>query len=202
MRDGSAEEGNAAKLNRGAIELLPMRRLRRWLFTLLAGVSLILCMATLVLWVRGYIVSDILNYQTHTWAFDLRSGIGELTATLDTMRRDDPFPLRWLHDDYSAQRRERWSRPVGVLGFHIDQSVTPMPASPAMTSYQIGVPDWFQAALFSIAPAVWFIRRRLARKREGKGNGLCVICGYDLRATPDRCPECGTIPPMKGLPPD
>ena len=36
------------------------------------------------------------------------------------------------------------------------------------------------------------LARYWARQRSDR-MGLCRSCGYDLRATPDKCPECGTV---------
>jgi hypothetical protein len=55
------------------------------------------------------------------------------------------------------------------------------------------IPNWLLALLFALLPAGWFHRRRRQRQLAKRlAAGLCPSCGYDLRATPERCPECGT----------
>jgi hypothetical protein len=64
--------------------------------------------------------------------------------------------------------------------------------------FTVATPFAFWALLFLI-PAVLWLRtapRRFRQQSRSRQN-LCIACGYDLRATPDRCPECGTIPPPK-----
>jgi hypothetical protein len=60
------------------------------------------------------------------------------------------------------------------------------------TLCSVFIPLW----LF-LLPAICTIGYRLIpliSRRSRRSSLKCEKCGYDLRATPDRCPECGTVP--------
>ena len=177
-----------------------MRRVLRHVFTILSAISLLLCVTTCVLWVRSYWWCDTLRHESpeRLKASGIQSNLGELGA----------FDCRWIYD--SGDRRLGWTLKKwpaaprlaftrfvendpkrswsSVLGFglgYIDQR-----SSPVYVARYFYFPHWFCVLTFAVLPAIRL--RSILRTRRRDRVGLCQRCGYDLRASPERCPECGT----------
>jgi hypothetical protein len=69
----------------------------------------------------------------------------------------------------------------GVKGISLDRWV-------------LDLPMWIVVTFFLLLPAARLLRWTIRRRRRRAGPGVCARCGYDLRATPERCPECGSTP--------
>ncbi len=56
-------------------------------------------------------------------------------------------------------------------------------------------PYWLAMVIVTLPAllATRYLARSVLRRRRSR-LGQCISCGYDLRASPQRCPECGTIP--------
>ncbi len=185
----------------------------RWLLTIVSGISLLLCICAVVLWIRQqwFVESWVYHWsldsikETKRRRFTISSFDGNLEAKLSHTYQRDSLPLRvfkyavwysqpvrqsgWLRYKSSAGTWNRgaqsfWER-RGFKWLHFDIGYG--------HSYDISLPHWLIVIATAIPPAWWIVSFRRRRRLRG---GCCTVCGYDLRATPDRCPECGTAVPQ------
>jgi hypothetical protein len=179
--------------------------MKRRLFNLAAAISLVLCAATAALWVRSYIVSDTLKWQSRP---NTSSAVNSVSVTSD---RGGVVAWRtWENvaesqDGFSWTRREPWGylkyfdgtfRRVGrgqLLGFAYFKNARADSFLYTSSSSAVFVPYWPLFVLTGLGPLLWL--RARVRLRARRRRRQCLSCGYDLRASPDRCPECGTSRP-------
>ena len=161
--------------------------MHRRLFTILAAVSLLLCIAVVVLWVRSYWVADILlrGYSTRGVGVVTTSGDFGIEYVISKNGRSFGFPNGYLRrppTPVQGYTTPKWS----MMGFQYYYD-----ASSAVTHRMVRIPLWSIAgAAASLSTILMVLRRRYPLHQ----SGLCPSCGYDLRATPERCPECGHVP--------
>ena len=193
-----------------------MSPLKRLLLNFLTALSLLLLVAVAALWARSYWRCDFLwwhDYLADDGRLLLRyrvsfvaSGNGGLwlmrnVFTVTGVEYTNTAPVIRSIYPPGRQKQVRWdpSRNMNQLqsntrswsGFeHVERGFTP--PMPTAQFRATRVPAWAPAAVAAALP-LWRLgtmpRRRRRRRIEA---GLCARCGYDLRATPDHCPECGT----------
>jgi hypothetical protein len=203
-----------------------MRPLYRWLLKSVAAISLLLVLLAVTARVFAMSANDVWSHEnnwfikqpsacdTLKWEFIFSDGEVILIRSFISLpnspyHRSDDEGL-WHHEtspastcsvrDFAASVPE-WSplqdssvKVQGLgsrdIGFYSWQTQSPIPGY-SYRGFLVGIPLWLPAAIFLTIGILTYLK---ARPRYP--DGFCEICGYDLRATPERCPECGAIPPQ------
>jgi len=191
-----------------------VRRFVRILLNAATALSLLLFVATVALWVRSYWVQDSFIYSGGVRDDRLPGGGG--------MSYVGGLSVSWHVFHVAPGRGGAYERQYQLWNSHVPRGLTFQssvvtaadqrllaPLARFMfepggdRSYNEGdvvrvryggaaAPHWVPMVAFALPPLLWL--RRTRRLRRSRVRGRCAQCGYDLRATPDRCPECGTAP--------
>jgi hypothetical protein len=180
-----------------------MKRRRR-LLNVLTVLSLALCVVVWALWARSYL-SDELWFRWVDGRFIVVGANGEMARNFGERLFDAPsaerLGARVVVDSLRAGSTPfprgfpgapLLPRQIKALGIEVYDAVDA--PTGIRECWVVIVPGGYLALLTAIPAAVgltgWVRRRRRGAK------GRCLQCGYDLRATPGKCPECGTLPPV------
>jgi hypothetical protein len=161
----------------------------RWLFNFAVVVSLVLWLAAAIAWPLSHWRAVTVARITGSSFTSLLASSGKFSvegyayAPVDeeTIYR---WSLRLPEPDRSMPSGGTEFRSLGFVW------VSRSDVNPVTQFRQLSVPFWFALLIFSWPVIPWAKHRR----RAALPLHHCKQCGYDLRATPDRCPECGTVP--------
>lgn len=136
------------------------------------------------------------------WRFLTYEGVGAATPAEITAARN----AKQQAEATLTQLRTRIEQPIdprdsaAVAAFY-QRRVAAMQAERALFAadrvlsgsnyWEWTFPAWLAALVLAAPPALWLAgwQRRRRIRREGR----CPNCGYDLRASGERCPECGRL---------
>ncbi|HEX8912848.1 MAG TPA: hypothetical protein VF796_10850 [Humisphaera sp.] len=193
----------------------------RWASAAAAALSFAVLVATATAWIGSYFAAPYAAFnrdherdiaRNHTasrsavshvlWA---HRGVIGLESQSDALPPADGWHERWpptwsagYWDDWKLAGNVWWADPPrAVVGFALtsQRAVPPRSNAGATESrlFAASAPCWAICILSGVMPVVWVRRvvrrRRSARRQE---SGLCLECGYDLRASVGQCPECGS----------
>ena len=150
---------------------------KRRLATATVTLCLLLATAATAMWVRSY------------WRTDSVTCYGPDGYRTISSRSGRVISERFRGRGFTAVRQwRRSSTPGGFIndGFRGRFGF-------ALGARLLMLPYWSLVLPLLIPPLVALAHVR--RRRRQRRAGYCPTCGYDLRATPDRCPECGTAIP-------
>ena len=167
--------------------------MKRRIFNAIAVASAVLCVAMVGLWVRSYSTGDQVAFSGSNYIFGISSNEGWLWFYKGRrflpnrdgegfIYRSSPPPVR------PADRISNWNevytgdhawgasyRCFVVAAWKVSSILLLLAARPLLISAESAIRKWW-------------------RSNNERNRGICRRCGYDLRATPERCPECGTVP--------
>ena len=190
-------------------------KIRRHYRLLLASLSTALFAAAVVLWLRSNSIRDRLLWERSLDAA-IRNGPLWVEVRLIDGRAYIATSSSDAFDPKYIETSRRWYATYGFEAFHYEAGLRARPISYARTSNEgrsyswlgfeyhrwqhssgpygskrtiTAVPFWLPTAMLGVTTGLTL--RMWWKHRRRQKLGLCARCGYDLRATPGRCPECG-----------
>ena len=175
----------------------------RFLLYILAIVLLVPLVLSALLWIRSHRVSDNLTLDTAhqdeagKWnhlqrgLYTARGKFVYYTRPWATYREaGHPPKTGWKLEHYAPTNPDQvfpgWSSGHGRFGFWVLKDYW------IVGSRAVVIPYWVPTILcFILSIPMMMLARRSAVRAYRKRHGLCLGCGYDIRESKERCPECG-----------